>query len=52
MVEKEKSKRKRKWKFDVEIIPFDIKMIYIWTFPAVLSIEQVPKLAKRVAYQR
>ena len=52
MVEKEKSKRKLKWKFNVEIIPFDIKTIYIWTFLAVLSIEQVPKLAKRVAYQR
>ena len=29
---------------------FDVKMIQIWTFPAALSTERVPSLAKRVAY--
>ena len=32
-VEKEKSARKRKWKFTVEIFtPFDVNMVKIWTF--------------------
>ena len=31
---------------------FDVKMIQIWTFPAALSTERVPSLAKLVAYLR
>ena len=52
-VEKEKSERKRKWKFNVEIFTlFDVKMIQIWSFPADPSTERVPSLAERVAYLR
>ncbi len=52
-VEKEKSERKQKWKFNVEIFTlFDVKMIQIWTFPADPSTERVPSLAERVAYLR
>ena len=40
-------------KYNVEnFTQFDVKMILIWTFPANPSIEQVPNLAKREAYQR
>ena len=52
-VEKEKSERKQKWKFNVEIFTlFDVKMIQIWTFPADPSTERVLSLAERVAYLR
>ena len=52
-VEKEKSERKRKWKFNVDIFTlFDVKMIQMWTFPADPSTERVPSLAERVAYFR
>ena len=52
-VEKEKSERKRKWQFDVEIFsPYMDKMIWMWTFPADPSTERVRSLAERVAYSR
>jgi len=50
-VEKEKSERKQKWKFNVEIFAlFDVKIIKIWTFPADPSTERVLSFAERVAY--
>ena len=52
-IEKEKSEREQKWKFNVEIFTlFDVKMIQIWTFPADPSTERVLSLAERVAYLR
>ena len=52
-IEKEKSERKGKWKFNVEMFSlFDVKIIQIWTFPAAPSTERVPSPAERVAYLR
>ena len=51
-VEKEKSEKKWKWKYDEIFTPFDVKIIQIRTFPANPSTQQVPCLAKRVAYSR
>ena len=46
-IEKEKSERKGKWKFNVEMFSlFDVKIIQI------PSAERVPSLAERVAYSR